>query len=72
MLQEVLRKCDVGDVNSTKSLYEPLEGFPLQTLEEFVEMESDDKKIERKKLVSIFHYASKTQFKTKYSLNYIV
>ncbi|XP_067207806.1 uncharacterized protein [Linepithema humile] len=32
-----------GEVNVTKTFYEPLEGFPLKTVEEFEEMESDIK-----------------------------
>ncbi|XP_067203122.1 uncharacterized protein [Linepithema humile] len=39
-----------GEVNVTKTFYEPLEGFPLKTVEEFEEMESDIKHNERKKL----------------------
>ncbi|XP_067204485.1 uncharacterized protein [Linepithema humile] len=39
-----------GEVNVTKTFYEPLEGFPLKTVEEFEEMESDIKRNERKKL----------------------
>lgn len=55
MLEEVTRKYDVdADINVTKTLYEPLKGFPLQTLEDFEEIESDYKKTERKKLVSTF------------------
>nr|XP_012235077.1 PREDICTED: uncharacterized protein LOC105679575 [Linepithema humile] len=51
MLKEVIRMIsEDGDNNATKTLYEPLEGFPMQRLEDFIEMESDNKKTERKKL----------------------
>lgn len=50
---EILQK-GLDELNVTKILYEPLEGFPLKTVEDFEEMESDNKCDERKKLVSIF------------------
>ena len=42
------------DVNLTNTFYEGLEGFPLNTIEEFKELESDAKKDVRRKLVSLF------------------
>lgn len=54
-MEEILEKClSIDDVNVNNTLYEPLQGFPLKTVKEFKEMESDANRSERKKLVSIF------------------
>lgn len=37
-------------------LYEPLQGFPLRTIDEFEDLDSKENKSKRNKLVSIFLY----------------
>ncbi|XP_067209573.1 uncharacterized protein [Linepithema humile] len=50
-MEEILEKCSsIDDVNVNNTLYKPLQGFPLKTVEEFKEMESDANRSERKKL----------------------
>ncbi|XP_077270685.1 uncharacterized protein LOC143901928 [Temnothorax americanus] len=49
ILQEGLLQ-KVGEVNVTRSFNEPLEGFPLNTLDQFDEMESDSQRSARKKM----------------------
>jgi hypothetical protein len=55
MIQKIMDR-DVYDdgVNLKSTFYEGLEGFPLSTIEEFKELESDVKKDVRRKLVSLF------------------
>lgn len=51
-LQEILDKISYKEsdkLNVTKTFYETLHGYPLKTLDEFREMESDSKKKQAQK-----------------------
>lgn len=52
MQQDLEAVKGTGEETFTQTLYESLDGFPLTTVGEFIEMESDEKKPDRKKLVS--------------------
>lgn len=54
MLDDTLKNLIQHDANVNDNFYKPLDGFPLTTLKDFDEMESDAKASQRKKLVSTF------------------
>lgn len=52
-MKEINDKVTVDTVNTTSTFYEALEGFPLETIEQFHDFESESKENERNKLVNI-------------------
>jgi hypothetical protein len=51
-LKDIKEKMSDDDV-TTKTFYEPLDGYPLKTVEEFYDLEHESKKLERQKLVPL-------------------
>lgn len=52
-MKEINDKVTVDTVNTTSTFYEALEGFPLETIKQFHDFESESKENERNKLVNI-------------------
>lgn len=51
ILEEIQKKNSIDDIQCANSLYKPLEGFPLTTLQEFQDLNEPENKLIREKLV---------------------